>query len=182
MFRKLIGAFVGLAMMGMASNAHAILISWTLSGVIFDDASPITGSFDFDADTTTYSSVNITTSVATYETSGVGPPGFGFSASTLSLVTPSFDLLVISFLAPLSNAGGAVPIFPPGFPASFEGICTDATCFTGGVTRSIVGGTVTGVVATPAPEPSTLALFATGLALLGLIGWRQRRVVRVKAA
>ncbi len=33
-----------------------------------------------------------------------------------------------------------------------------------------------------APEPSTLALFATGLALLAFIGWRRRRVVQVKAA
>ncbi len=33
-----------------------------------------------------------------------------------------------------------------------------------------------------APEPSTLALFATGLALLGFIGWRRRRSVPVRAA
>ena len=32
------------------------------------------------------------------------------------------------------------------------------------------------------PEPSTFALFATGLALLGFIGWRRRRAVQVKAA
>ena len=32
------------------------------------------------------------------------------------------------------------------------------------------------------PEPSTLALFATGLALLAFLGWRRRRVVQVKAA
>ena len=32
-----------------------------------------------------------------------------------------------------------------------------------------------------APEPSTLALFATGLALLAFIGWRRRRAVQVGA-
>ncbi len=32
------------------------------------------------------------------------------------------------------------------------------------------------------PEPSTLALFATGLALLAFLGWRRRGVVQVKAA
>ncbi len=32
------------------------------------------------------------------------------------------------------------------------------------------------------PEPSTLALFATGLALLAFLGWRRRRAVQVKAA
>ena len=34
----------------------------------------------------------------------------------------------------------------------------------------------------PIPEPSTLTLFATGIALLAFIGWRRRRVVQVKAA
>ncbi len=32
------------------------------------------------------------------------------------------------------------------------------------------------------PEPSTLALFATGLALLAFLGWRRRKAVQVKAA
>ena len=32
------------------------------------------------------------------------------------------------------------------------------------------------------PEPSTLSLFATGLAGLGFMGWRRRRSVRVRAA
>ncbi len=41
---------------------------------------------------------------------------------------------------------------------------------------------VDGVYYGQIPEPSTLALFATGLALLGFIGWRRRRVVQVKAA
>ncbi len=33
-----------------------------------------------------------------------------------------------------------------------------------------------------APEPSTLALFATGLALLGFLGWRRRKAAWVRAA
>ncbi len=32
------------------------------------------------------------------------------------------------------------------------------------------------------PEPSTLALFATGLALLAFLGWRRRGSVQVRAA
>ncbi len=32
------------------------------------------------------------------------------------------------------------------------------------------------------PEPSTLALFATGLALLAFLGWRRRGAVQVKTA
>jgi hypothetical protein len=32
------------------------------------------------------------------------------------------------------------------------------------------------------PEPSTLALFATGLALLAFLGWRRRRAAWVTAA
>ena len=35
---------------------------------------------------------------------------------------------------------------------------------------------------TPIPEPSTLALFATGLAGLGFVSWRRRKRVQLKAA
>ncbi len=37
-------------------------------------------------------------------------------------------------------------------------------------------------ISVAAPEPSTLALFATGLALLGFLGWRRRGSVQVRAA
>ncbi len=52
-------------------------------------------------------------------------------------------------------------------------------CFTIGTNTVLVG---TYQIVAEIPEPSTLALFATGLALLAFLGWRRRRAVQVKAA
>jgi hypothetical protein len=48
--------------------------------------------------------------------------------------------------------------------------------------QSNVAGSFPTLTVSEAPEPSTLALFATGLALLAFLGWRRRRSAWVRAA
>ena len=54
----ILGLVAGLVLT-LSTPAHAIL--WTLSGVTFDDGGTASGSFDYDADTNTLSSINIVT-------------------------------------------------------------------------------------------------------------------------
>ncbi len=62
-----------------------------------------------------------------------------------------------------------------GTPGCFDAD-SDASCEAAG------GFTSYNRVAAVGPEPSTLALFATGLALLGFIGWRRRGSKWLRAA
>jgi hypothetical protein len=50
-----------LASLLAAGTAHAVPLTWTLQNVTFDDGGSANGSFDFDADTTSYSNIMINT-------------------------------------------------------------------------------------------------------------------------
>jgi hypothetical protein len=169
-FRSLITAFILVVTFGVPSIASADGITWTLSGVTFDDGATASGSFVFDALTNTYSAIDIITTAgsafggATY--TGIDP-GFPSTSGQLIVVTNPLladltgtGVLELDF-GPLTNLGGTFPVVAEG-----EGTCDDAGCTSGTELRTITGGEVTGVVATP--EPSTLLLLVMGLA--GLAG------------
>ncbi len=84
-------------------------------------------------------------------------PGGSIDFQTIVLSSSFVDLTSAEF----AGLGG------PGFGGSFNIFSLDNIVVT---------------EATSAPEPSTLALFATGLALLAFLGWRRRGSVQVKAA
>jgi hypothetical protein len=172
-FKMLVLVVFGLV--GIVSRAQAGAITWTLVNVT-SLGSTITGSFVFDADTNTYSAIDITTSGGTIIPNETWTNWVGFGASfgpgincCLGLVDTALanqtgaNLLNLVFMTGLTDAGGTIPI-----SSTQQGTCNDANC--NGFTPYATGGTnnrVTGDVVSSTPEPGTLMLLATGL--LGLL-------------
>jgi hypothetical protein len=163
------------------SKALADPIQWTLAGVTFDDGGSAFGSFLFDADTTTFSAVNIETTAGTalagvaYPDFAVGDASILFLYSDPSVLTdavPDFTgvwILALGLTSPMTNAGGMIPLGALG--QGSELLCADVGCIqlSG---RFIDAGAIEGeAVMTQVPEPSTLALVGIGLATL----WIRRR-------
>jgi hypothetical protein len=155
-----------------ALTATATPVFWTLSGVT-SLGTTITGSFTFNADTLTYSAVDIVTTGGSFIPSEIWTNLAGCcstEAGFLGLVDTSAanqtgaNLLGLFFQTNLSNAGGTIPI-----TETQQGVCAATDCggfnaYPGdpsGGNNSVVTGNA---VATP--EPSSLALFGAGAALL----------------
>lgn len=119
---------------------------WYFGGVVLSDGSQVFGSFMFDANTGTYSSISITTtggSAMSGTTYFNVNPSLGSSAvasvvSASPVVSGTTTYLSATFTAPLTNAGGTFNL-----NSVVEGICTSANCATSGALRYAVNpGTV----------------------------------------
>jgi hypothetical protein len=144
---------------------------------MFDDGGSAFGSFLYDADTNTFSSVNIQTTAGTALT-GVAYPDFASGDASILFLNsdPSaLDLtgvwqLALGLTGPMTNAGGVIPLGSMG--QGSELLCASADCIQLAGLRFIEAGAIEGEsVMTQIPEPSTLALVGIGLAAL----WRRRR-------
>jgi hypothetical protein len=159
-----------------AASAQAIPLEWTLDNVVFSDGGTASGSFFYDADTSSYSNINLATttgSVLTGTTYQYGSAYNAFSVRLTEVNSPDLSgeqAWLMAFgegelgFTELSNAGGTVPIH---ILYGSEGVCTYSAC--GEVTqfRSTVSGSVSAV-----PIPAAVWLF--GSALAGL-GWMRRK-------
>src|SRR5262245_277757 len=131
--RVILSVVVALLLPG--SPAGAVPVTWTLSGVIFQDGSEAHGSFVFDADVHVYTELSITTNRASYETGEQWEPAFSLP-NELNLIdgfipnnNDGKHLLILFFLPGLTNSGGTVPLdVTPIGVASHEGICNQADC------------------------------------------------------
>jgi hypothetical protein len=119
---------------------------WHFGGVVLSDGSQVFGSFLFDANTGTYSSISITT------TGGSAMPGTTYftqnpsagSSTTVSavsaatIVSGTTTVISATFASALTNAGGTLNVI-----SVSEGICTAANCTTSGTLRTaVVAGTI----------------------------------------
>lgn len=144
-------------------------ITWALVNVNFDDGGTASGSFVYDADTNTYSSINVITTGGTTLPGGtydsLAPsytPTNGFVALVLSTNGPDFtgDLtLDLDFIPPLTNAGGVAPLF---FTFSWERTCNDAGCTSPAAPlRNLTSGSVAAI-----PEPAPLSLIVVPVVVM----------------
>ena len=169
-------------LMVLSFAGHAAVVTWQLVSVTFDDGGVANGSFDYDADTDTFSAINIDTSGGT-NPDFLNTPSYGiWGGDPFTTLPQVFETLQTSwpdltdltgafamgfiFGSPLTNAGGTIPM---GINNSGEVICSEATC-DAGITkfRVITGGSVSTV-----PVPAAAWLFGSGL--IGLIGVARRK-------
>jgi len=162
------------ALIFFSSVAQAASITWTINGPITivtgDLRAVITGSFDFDADTNSFSNVSLSlvddsfpgtiydisnawsavtagSDSSSIATNATAPAGSYWDSSNIDLF----------LFAPLTNAGG--------------NIITSASVFVDGTKRPGVGyGSISAV-----PVPTAVWLFGSALAGLGWFGRRQAR-------
>jgi hypothetical protein len=153
--------------------ASAASLIWTISGATFVDGGVLTGSFTYDADTSTVSDWALSVSggdenlfpAITY-TPSIGysfalpfSPGFNFGTGNRHLR--------VAFDAPLTNAGGTVALVSNQYALE---------CYNCSPGRSYATpGSITASVTSAVPEASTWALMVLGFGAVGTAVRASRR-------
>ena len=172
------------AVMMTALNALAVPTVWTLAGVTFSDGGTASGSFVYDADSNTYSSINIVANGGTNPTlntsyffactvpcSGLAPS----SGAVLTLsVAPSNNLtglpaFALIFSTSLDNGGGSRSVI-----GSQNATCNNARCTAPiAPTRTVAAGAIAAVAPPPrlVPTLSNSSLILLGMMMIGVAGF-----------
>lgn len=162
-----IGGMIALAL--SATSALCAPVTWTVTGMT-DDGGSLSGSFAYDADTGTYSGVNITTS-------GGAKPGATYTVPYATYSTPNALVALTSGGAVVGQPIIALSLSPSSSPRTVngrEGECNASCNDFGGITRAVSG---TAVLSAPAPVPtlSEWSMILLGLVLAGGAAWTLHR-------
>jgi len=175
-----------LAAVYVPNGAQAVPIRWTLSGAIFNDAGTASGSFLYDADTSTMTDFDVTTTAGAallgnhyVDLNGAFPPypsnGFAVVIPDAPPLPLNAPFLALQFQSALSNLGGVINLLAGG-----EGFCLDSVCSAGSYRRGFIAGTVIGMPErVQVPEPGALSLLVLGAGALLLA--RRKDASRGKA-
>jgi len=171
-----------LAAFGLSAPASAAPVTWTLVDAVFADGGSASGTFTYDADTNTYSAINIVTTAGSIQSGddyNILAPMFVHSATRFGAVpVPSpgltgLTIFSVTWASALTNAGGVVSILLGG--GSSEGVCVNFNCSifnsVGGGARAFVSGYVT---TSEVPLPAALPMFLAGLAGVGAMRLKKR--------
>ena len=175
------GLFV-VALLAFGGVLSAGPLTWQFTNIVFDDGTLVTGSFVFDADTTTFSGLNMTTSggssvpatsswvfningLPNTEQNSGGYTGFEAVDASSGDETGAHLIALFSLLGPImTDAGGTITL------SIFDaGTCLGTRCLDINLDlpHSTSGqGEFTSETSTP--EPSTLILGGSALILAGL--------------
>ena len=162
-----LGIFIVLIYSG---SIQAAPVTWTVDSLLFDDGGTGSGTFSYDADTNTYSNINISTTAgsafggANYTSVVSFAP---ISANYLTVMVAPLEglpgLELFFFTTGLTNNGGTFQIAIP----SREALCGQECMFPASTLRYVASGQISAV-----PVPAAVWLF--GSALAGL-GWQRRK-------
>lgn len=171
--------------LAMQSPALAGSVLWTLQNVTFSGGGMASGSFVYDADTNTYSSVNITTTAGPF-IGGIHFIGLnsalGSTAGQLGIAqspgapTAGLPVLFLQFDSALTNTGGTANLVlgsssPPSLPqGSFQTACIAiGGCGGLGPPTSVWLINAGSVTAAVVPIPGGAWLFGSALSLVGVM-------------
>jgi len=165
-----------------STSVHAIPVEWVLQDIEFDDGGKASGSFTYDADTNSYSNINITTTGgssfagATYTTVstylGGGAANYLFVTESTNGTEDGFGHLRLIFGSDLTNTSGPTSLVNNWFVPTMEATCASSCDTHEGDLRSMVEGEASQqfgfVVQASAlvPVPPAVYLFGSALLLL----------------
>lgn len=183
--------------LSLTSAAIAAPLTWTVNNLVYSNDGPTpvtaTGSFKYDADTNTFSDINISTTQgsftdATVYTQVCTNPGCTVvsSATDILLISVPYSAdmtgnqhMRINLQAPMTNAGGSLALQFAGHEK-----CQSPACIMGGSGLRLAdpGATLTanavvppGPSAAPVPTLNQWALLLLTAAIAGIAFLRQRR-------
>jgi hypothetical protein len=174
--KRTVPALLASLVLAAAPAANAAPLVWTLVDGLLDDGGAASGSFIYDADTNTFSAINLVTTGGSVLSGGTFQVLLDGDATAAAFVPDgaltSAPLLQLVFDTPLTNDGTVVLLANPFFPAgsSFEATCEDGQCLSAVFGRSFVDGAL---VSSPVPVPAAAWLLGGALGVLPLV--RRRR-------
>ena len=172
MLRKLLAALTVVLTLGLAPAAMAAPVTWYATAT-YDDGAVLGGSFVYDANTNTYSSVNLTMEGGnrpdrTYVTGAVVMTSTVLVALTSAGPGTGNPIIELIWTGSLNDAGGSRPLV-----ASIrDGECANSSCSSiasNPAPRRLVSGQVstTQPNVTPVPTLTEWAMILLGLVLAG---------------